>query len=198
MSSQANAKISPTGDPMVAQAAAGDRDAFAIIYNEHRDSVYRFLLKRTRNSDLAEDLTQDVFARALRSIGTFAERTATGGVGGWLYTIARNIHIDHCRSGRTRLEMPVAEFHDVDERYVSAENNALRDLEAIEAAANVQAALTSLNPYQRRCIELRYIDELSVEEVAVALGKPTGAVKTLAFRSLRRMAIALTSEEVAA
>ncbi|MEU6222292.1 sigma-70 family RNA polymerase sigma factor [Streptomyces sp. NPDC047042] len=187
MSTQANAKISATGGhataALVAQAAAGDRDAFATLYNEHRTPVYRFLRTRGCSEQLAEDLTQDTFVRALGRIGTFAERPASGGIGGWLYTIARNLHVDHTRAGRTRHEVPVAEIFESNEQCVSAESSVLRRLEAADAASTVRAAMGSLIPSQQECLRLRFLEELSLTETATQLGRGTGAVKTLTDRA---------------
>lgn len=202
MSSQANAKISPSGGPataaLVARAAAGDRDAFATLYNEHHSEVYRYLHYRTRNRDLAEDLAQETFVRALRGIGTFAERSSTGGFAGWLCVIARNLHLDHCKAARTRLEISSSDFFEADDRLDSAEVGALRKLEAVEATETIAVAMRALNPHQRECIELRFLEELTAPETAARMGKGVGAVKTLTFRSMRLMQQALTAEGVAA
>lgn len=190
MSSQANAKISPPGGPstaaLVVQAAAGDRDAFATLYNEHRGEVYLSLVRRTRNRDLAEDLTQDTFVRALRRIDTFSVRPG-GSFAGWLVTIARNLLMDHYKASSTRLEVFTGDFLDADEGIGSAESNALRELEAVEAAQTVAVALLALNPYQRECIRARFLEELSLPEAVARLGSGGGAVKTLTHRSLATM-----------
>jgi RNA polymerase sigma-70 factor (ECF subfamily) len=200
VSTQANAKINPSGGltaALVAKAGAGDRDAFATLYNEHRGEVYRYLFFRTRNRHLAEDLTQEVFVRALRRIDTFSVRPS-GSFAGWLVTIARNIHTDHCKSARTRLEMPTAEFFEADERIASAESDALRDLEAVEAAQTVAAAMAALNPYQRECVRLRFLEGLSLDETVTRLNSGSGAVKTLTFRAMASMRRALADAAVAA
>lgn len=195
MSAQANATI--TGGhataALVAQAIAGDRDAFATLYNEHRPAVFAYLLRKTGDRALAEDLTQDVFVRALRRIDTFQIRHGAN-FAGWLATIARNIHLDHVKLSRTRLEVPVGEMADGDERDRSAEASALREFDVAEARDAVTSALLALTPYQRKCVELRFLRGLSVPETAAALGKGLGATKTLQFRALRVMQSALTSE----
>lgn len=199
MSSQANAKISPTGGhataALVARAAAGDRDAFATIYNEHQAEVYRFLYYRTRSRELAEDLTSETFVRALRRIDSFTERPLTGGVEAWLVTIARNLYFDHLKASRVRLEVPVPEFFDWVGSVEGAEDVALRNVETAEA---VRSALVTLNPYQRRCVELRFLQELSIPETVAEMGTSTGAVKTLTSRAMASMRLALAEQGVAA
>ncbi|MGX1223186.1 RNA polymerase sigma factor [Streptomyces ambofaciens] len=200
MSSQANPKISPPGGVdagLVARAVAGDREAFGALYNEHRDEVFAYLYKRTRNRALAEDLTQDVFLRALRRLETFSAPRASG-FAGWLAVIARNIYLDHVKLARTRLEVPVGEMSDGDERDRSAESSALRELDIAEATETVTTALMALTPYQRECVQLRFLAGLSVPETASRLGKGIGATKTVQFRALRIMRSALTETAVAA
>ncbi|MCI3240236.1 sigma-70 family RNA polymerase sigma factor [Streptomyces spinosisporus] len=199
MSTQVNAVIIPrdTTAALVARAKAGDRDAFARLYADHYDEVHRFLLHRTRSKHLAEDLTQDVFVRALRRLETF--RPLPGGTfAGWLMTIARNILTDHFKCSRTRLEVLADEFFDADERLDSAEVDALRELEVVEAAETVAVAMTTLNDAQRECLQLRFFEDLSIGETAERMGKNHGAVKTLTFRAVRSMQHALTEAEGAA
>ncbi|MFE1465507.1 RNA polymerase sigma factor [Streptomyces nigra] len=170
---------------LVARARAGDREAFAALYFEHYRAVYAFLLVRTRNRHLAEDLTQEVFVRALRRIGTFHwQGTAFAG---WLTTIAKNLWLDELGRGRTRWETPVAEFDDPRDTHRGTEALVLRELDAVEAQETVHTALHRLNPHQRHCLELRFLDELSAQETALAMGRSVGAVKTLTYRALRKL-----------
>ncbi|MFE7975714.1 RNA polymerase sigma factor [Streptomyces shenzhenensis] len=199
MKHQANAQINLSGGAvteLVARAAAGDRDAFAVLYNDYRDTVYRYLRSRTGNRDLAEDLTSDTFERALRRIDTFQTRPATGGFVGWLFTIAHNLHVDHLKLARVKREISSPEIILLmkDE---SAETYGLRKLESAEAARSVAEAMKSLTPAQAQCVRLRYLDGLSVDETAARMGKQRGAVKTLAYRAKCSLEQALAAEGVA-
>lgn len=193
-----NGKVGAGGAELVAQACAGDRTAFAALYVQHYNDVFGFLYNRTRGDrQLAEDLTQDVFLRALRRLETFNSPRSSG-FAGWLMVIARNIHLDHVKSAPTRLEVTVSEMADGDQRDRSAEASALRELDIAEAAETVKAALAALTPYQRECVRLRFLEGLSVPETAARLGKGIGATKTVQFRALQQMRGALTAELVAA
>ena len=187
MSVSHNVTTAPDGpEPeLVARARTGDREAFAALYYEHYRLVYGYLLVRTRNRHLAEDLTQEVFTRALRRIDAFTwQGTAFAA---WLTTIAKNLYLDELGRGRTRLETPVAEFHDPQEPGWGPESMALRELEAVEAHETVRTALHTLNAHQRHCVQLRFLDELTPEETALAMGRSVGAVKTLTYRALRKL-----------
>jgi RNA polymerase sigma-70 factor (ECF subfamily) len=200
VSKQANGKTSQRGAEikLVSRAQGGDSSAFAALYTAHRDVVFAFLYNRTRDRHLAEDLTQETFARALLKIETYSWKVSGGGFGAWLSVIARNLHLDHCKLSRVRLELPVGEMFDSDDRDRSAETYALRELDIAEASEAVMTAMQVLTPYQRRCIELRFLAELSIPETAAALGKGIAATKTLQFRATQLMRKALNSAEVAA
>ena len=85
-----------------------------------------------------------------------------------------------------------------DGQCVSAEAGALRELDVVEIAEMVASAMQALTPNQRQCVEMRYLQELSLDETASALGKKQGAVKTLTFRAMVGMRRALADEAVAA
>ncbi|MFI6403615.1 RNA polymerase sigma factor [Streptomyces sp. NPDC050548] len=170
---------------LVARARAGDREAFATLYFEHYHLVYGFLLIRTRNRHLAEDLTQEVFIRALRRIDVFTwQGTAFAA---WLMTIAKNLYLDELGRGCTRLETPVAEFPEVQTPGRRQESPALRELEAVEAHETVRTALHTLNDQQRHCVQLRFLHELTPQETALEMGRSVGAVKALTHRALRKL-----------
>lgn len=201
VSHQANALIiqGDTVPELVAQAADGDADAFAALYERFRGDVYRYL-RGSRHCDqhLAEDLTQDTFVRALGKIHAFAERPNTGGFQAWLVTIARNLYIDHGKRSGTRLEVSVADMLDLDVRELSAEGAALRRIEQAETVGSLMQALRDLTPAQRQVVGLRFFEGLPIGETATVMGKKHGAVKTLTFRAVTTMKRALTEAEGAA
>ncbi|MER5200246.1 RNA polymerase sigma factor [Streptomyces sp. NPDC002755] len=187
MSAPNNVTSAPDGpEPeLIARARAGDREAFATLYYEHYRLVYSFLLVRTRNRHLAEDLTQEVFTRALRRIDGYVwQGTAFAA---WLITIAKNLHLDELGRGRTRLETPVAEFLDPQVPGRGPESLALRELEAVEAHETVRTVLHTLNAQQRHCVQLRFLDELTAQETALEMGRSVGAVKALTHRALQKL-----------
>lgn len=157
--------------------------------------MYRYLLLRTRNRHLAEDLTQEVFVRALRHIDGFTWQGVA--FTAWLFTIARNLHLDEVKTKRSRVETLVSELSDSDTRDRSAEFAALRALEAIENHEAVRTALHTLNIHERQCMEMRFIGEMSPEETACAMGRTVGAVKALTFRAMQKLRTASESEAAA-
>ncbi|MFF3092322.1 sigma-70 family RNA polymerase sigma factor [Streptomyces cyaneofuscatus] len=196
MKPQASPKITPPGagrEPeLLVRARAGDREAFATLYNEHRAEVSRYIRGRVRDVHLAEDLVSETFLRALRRIDTFSWQGRE--FGAWLVTIARNLIADHFKALRTRLETPVGQLIDSDPVIGSAEDTGLRELAAVEASDAVHVALLALTPEQYGAIQLRYLQERSLTETATAMHRSEGSVKQLTFRGLaamrRRLAVA--------
>ena len=90
---------------VVEAARAGDADAFGLLYERYVDRVYSFVLFRVRDSNVAEDLTQDVFVQVLRGLDGYDWR---GTLAPWLLRIARNTVIDHWRRIARRPERPLS------------------------------------------------------------------------------------------
>jgi RNA polymerase sigma-70 factor (ECF subfamily) len=186
---------------LVERAAGGDTRAFGELYQRHVDRVYSYVSFRVRDSDLAEDLTQDVFMQMMRALEGFDWR---GSLAPWLMRIARNTVIDHWRKQGRRPERAVSltESQGQDE-----EGGRLERLvdetgeDEIERAALVldrgklleaSAALTDL---QRQVIALRFGSELSIRETAEAMDRSEGAIKNLQHHALRALRAALAEME---
>jgi RNA polymerase sigma-70 factor, ECF subfamily len=177
------------GDPDMERVAAlvvlaqrGDRQAFGVLYDLYVERVYRYLYLRTGSHQLAEDLTSETFLRALRRLGTFTWQGRD--IGAWFITIARNLVIDHFRSGSFRLEVSTAELLDLDPAVEGIEDGVLGRLEA----ATVSRALRQLKPEQQECLVLRFLNDLSLAETARVMGRSENAVKQLQLRALRSLA----------
>lgn len=171
----------------LAAAIAGDRDAFAELWRAHHSEVRGFVGRRVPDRALAEDLTSETFARALRRIGTF-DKPIGGGMGAWLITIARNLIFDHAKSSRHQREVVVGEMYDAEQLFSSHAVEGPEDdvLTRLQNAA-VREAIKRLNDQQRECVELRFLRGLSVAETAQELGRNEGAIKTLQYRAVRTL-----------
>lgn len=179
---------------LIAAAQAGDREAFATLYRRHNSRLEEFLayrLRRYGNSDryLAEEIAAQTWLRAWVGLDKFCwtDRSMIA----WLYTIGRNLIIDHEKSGRSRYEIandPLTLIHH--ERIASAADRDETVLQILEqqAASEVHRVLQLLSIDQREVLEYRYLRGLSVEETAAAMGKQVGAIKALTYRGCRAMA----------
>jgi RNA polymerase sigma-70 factor (ECF subfamily) len=180
---------------LVQQVQAGDKEAFAAIYRRYSASIRRFIRFRTGgNEELAEDLTSEVFLRALRRIDSFTWQGRD--FGAWLTTIARNLIVDHFKSGRFRLEFLVGGLNTgelgisepVTEGGASAEDAAIVHF----ANAALMEAVRGLTSDQRDAVVLRFFRGLSLAETAALMGTTDSAVKALQYRAVRALHAALT------
>ncbi|MBT3155598.1 sigma-70 family RNA polymerase sigma factor [Streptomyces sp. CHD11] len=167
---------------LVERAQAGEAEAFGRLYDQYSDTVYRYIYYRVGGKATAEDLTSETFLRALRRIGTFTWQGRD--FGAWLVTIARNLVADHFKSSRFRLEVTTGEMLDANEVERSPEDSVLESL----SNAALLDAVRRLNPQQRECVTLRFLNGLSVAETARVMGKNEGAIKTLQYRAVRTLA----------
>lgn len=167
---------------LVRAAQAGDMAAFGELFDRYYDVVFRFVLFRMGDRALAEDVTQETFVRALRRIGSVSYQGRD--IGAWFVTIAKNLIFDHVKSSRYRLEHTTSEIIEFSPTAFGPEQQVL------DSATNEELlkCVRKLNPDQQECIQLRFMQGLSVAETAEAMDRNEGAVKALQHRAVRRLA----------
>jgi RNA polymerase sigma-70 factor, ECF subfamily len=180
----ASGTIDPEVVDLVSRAQGGDSEAFAALYDRYVDQVYGFVIRKVGNRPLAEDLTSDVFLRALRSISRFSWQGVD--IGAWLMTIARNRITDHFKSARARLEQPTDEMSD--EPVSGGEDDPEQAALAGDVGAALHLAMDLLADDHREVLDLRFVQGLSVAESAAAMDRTDGAIKALQYRAVRALA----------
>ncbi len=150
-------------------------------YEEHGRTIYSFLRFQVDSADEADDLTAEVFLRAVRSVHRFDP--VRGTARGWLFRIAQNVLRDHGRRERRRRQVPLGGFRDLQADAPSPEERVLRQ----EEVARLLDALGELSPGDRKLVSLRYGSGLSTAEVAEVLGVREPAVRTRLWRALGRL-----------
>ncbi|MQA08305.1 MAG: sigma-70 family RNA polymerase sigma factor [Pseudonocardiaceae bacterium] len=170
------------GWQLVRSAQAGDSTAFGQLYDRYVGVVYRYVLFRLGDRDLAEDVTSETFLRALRRITSIKYQGRD--VGAWFITIARNLVLDHVKSSRFRLEVATAEVDDPDATHEGPEQQVLAGITKSE----LLDCIARLGDDQRECITLRFLQGLSVAETAEIMNRNDGAIKALQHRAVRRLA----------
>jgi len=150
-------------DDLVSRAQGGQVDAFAILYEEYLDRLYRYVYIRLGTVEQAEDITQEVFARAFERISSYHYRGKP--FIAWLFRIAHNLIVDYYRRADRLRVIPVPEPVIVSgEDPVSiAENN----LDALK----LREATTQLPPAQKNAVTLRLLVGLSITETARTMEK---------------------------
>jgi RNA polymerase sigma-70 factor, ECF subfamily len=171
---------------LIERAQTGDRVAFGLLYDRYFDTVFRFVYFRVGNRQLAEDLSADVFVRALKGIGGFTWQGRD--LGAWLVTIARNLVADYFKSGRFRLEVTTGDTLDTDKPDRDAPGNPEAAVIDYIISVDLLKAVKQLNPEQQECIVLRFLHGLTVQETAETMKKNEGAIKALQYRAVRALA----------
>ena len=171
---------------LVRQARSGDSEAFGQLYDAYVDRVYRYIYFRVSDEATAEDLTSQVFLKGWEHLGTY--RPGGAPFLAWLYTIARNLVIDHYRSRRETVPIEEVVALPADLQSVSEQVENLFDLQAM------RAALQNLTEDQQQVLVLKFIAGLSTDAIAKMMDKREGAVRALQMRALQSMAKYLEEE----
>jgi RNA polymerase sigma-70 factor (ECF subfamily) len=172
------------------RALAGDRDAFGVLAEEHREALLRLCYKMTGSHEEAEDLVQETLLKAYSKFGTFQLRSS---IGTWLYRIATNACLDHQRERKPwDLERRWQWFHENDELVKNIEQSIFlspeKSAEVKEVAATCINCITmSLPPKQRAAIILCDQLGMSREEAARAIDASVASVKTELHRGRKVM-----------
>lgn len=160
---------------LAVRAAGGDRRAFAALYDLHLDAVYRYAFYRLRTDAEAEDVTSDVFHRALVAMPKYEPRRPFLA---FLYGIARHVVADRLRSARPQASFMEAIAHPSDA--AGPEETAVR----LDDARRVRSAIARLTPLQQEIVILRSIDGRSTKEIAAVTGKPESTIRGIHMRAL--------------
>lgn len=167
-----------TDEELVRKARAGSLSAFEELVYRHERGVFSFVRRRCRNVADATDLTQTTFVKAYRCLH---QHRPGASFKAWLFTIARNLSISHYRSTReTTNELPASLSDDTDPSII------LGQREAAETVWSV--ARTVLPESQSTALWLKYGEDMSLKEIALAMGKSVAHVKVLLHRGRTRLA----------
>ena len=165
---------------LIRRAQEGDKPAIGEIYRQHVDVIYRYVWARVRDDDVAEDLTAQVFLKALEGLPSY--RPSGKPFLAWLYRIAYARIVDHWRRQERRAEVPLEDTLPAREP---------RPGELLEAEADWVTAIdlvAQLTDDQQDVVILRFIGEMSLADVAETLGKTVGATKAIQYRALASLA----------
>jgi RNA polymerase sigma-70 factor (ECF subfamily) len=154
------------------EAAQGDPARFVEVYDRFVDRVYAYASRRAGSRAVAEDITSEVFQQALANLPRFEWRGVP--FAAWLYRMAANALADHWRrQGREAQDPP-----DVPDE---------REYQELERRVSLFQLVDRLPDLQRRVIEMRFVEDKSVRDVAAALDRSEGAVKQLQLRALENL-----------
>ena len=164
---------------LVASAKRGDAEAFALLYRRYLDRVYDFVAVRVESRDAAQDATQTIFLRVLTALPQCRDEEHFAG---WLFAIARNVVIDSYRSQR-QIQVDLEAVPELVDRAESPESLAMR---ADDARTLREARDRCLAGIERELLDLR-LQDLTSQEIAIAMKRSQTAVRNLQFRMIRKL-----------
>jgi RNA polymerase sigma-70 factor, ECF subfamily len=167
----------------IARAKQGDSDALHYLYVAYSGDVYGYVMSIVHDPHDAEDITQNVFAKLMRSILKYEEREVP--FAAWIMRVSRNAALDFLRAKR---QIPVEEVR-VDDHGVERSNQ--------ERSQSLRDALASLPEEQRKVLVLRHIAGLSPGEIADRMGRSEGSIHGLHHRGRGSLKAALRDLEIA-
>lgn len=169
---------------LVIRAKAGDHSAVTAIYERYAGAIYRYIYFRVGDAELAEDIQADVFLRMLEGIERYEERGWP--ISAWLYRIAHDRTVDSIRRRHRRQHVPF-------ETWSGTCDGPDKIIDLRLDCEELYREMDDLTVDQCQVIRLRFIGELSVQEVAQQLGRTEGSVKALQHRGIQTLARRLTS-----
>ena len=170
-----------TDERLLNRASRGDEAAFLLLYERHRDAVFRFAYRLLGSAGLAEDITHDCFLSLLKQPGKFDPSRAA--LRTYLLGAARNLSSKHFRS--TGNDVTVEDL--TEELRLPEGAEPLRQLLDEELSGEVRKAVEGLPPLQREALVLFEYEELSLAEIAEIVGADVGAVKARLHRARQRL-----------
>jgi RNA polymerase sigma-70 factor (ECF subfamily) len=164
----------------------GDTNAFSVLVNRYKDLVYTLTLRMLKNKEEAEEVAQDTFIKAYKSLKRFKGDSKFST---WIYKIAYNTSLDRIKKNRKYINnVAINEFT---EHQVKTIDNALDKLEDNEREEAIQECIALLPSEDSFLLTLYYFEELSLEEISQTVGLTPNNVKVKLFRSRKKLATIL-------
>jgi RNA polymerase sigma-70 factor, ECF subfamily len=170
---------------LVPRCQRGESAAVEALYDLYADRLYRYMLARVGDPEVAADLTTELFVRVIRHIGNFRlnSRRPAASFSAWLYRIAANLVTDYYRHSKRLPQVTLSE----ELRLPAHDPSPQRVAEQREVMTRVYRAMQSLSEEQRLVLLAKFGEDMSNAEVAAWLGKTEGAVKSLQHRALQAL-----------
>lgn len=175
---------------LVERARGGLSDAFRLLVERHSRSVFRLAYRMTLNEFDADDVVQETFLRAYRSLGRFDGRSEFGT---WIYRIAVNCSLDLQRAKGKRAEIGTSDEEGDGLAATLAAQDPTPERVALSGQVRqiVDETLAELSPMERTAFLLRHVEGMPVPQISAVLGRNNGATKHSIFRAVRKLREAL-------
>ena len=171
--------------------ARGEMRAFETLYSRHRAALYRYLVRQSRDTEIANDLFQEVWSRVIVNRGRYEARAKFRT---FLFTLAHNCFIDHCRRMKSRPAGTSIEDADAADLLTDDDARPEYELERAENSRRYRAALATLPQEQRDVYLLHEESDLSLEEIARVTGVGTETAKSRLRYAVGKLKAAMMAE----
>lgn len=164
----------------------GDTNAFTVLVNRYKDLVYTLTLRMMKNREEAEEVAQDTFIKAYKSLSKFKGDSKFST---WIYKIAYHTSLDRLKKNRKHFnDVPIDEFT---EHQIKTIDNALFKLEKEEQSKAIQSCIALLPSEDSFLLTLYYFDEMTLDEIAKTVNLKTNNIKVKIHRSRKKLATVL-------
>ncbi|MDD2654844.1 MAG: sigma-70 family RNA polymerase sigma factor [Candidatus Omnitrophica bacterium] len=163
-------------EKLISRAKEGDSSSFGVLYDHYLSRIYRFIYVKVASREDAEDISHQVFLNAWQNMPRYKSKGFP--FSSWLYEIARNQVIDYYRTRKESVSVDDIDPDSMSEEAHGETLNTELDLERI-----MKKLRTMKSEYQDVLI-LRFVEDMSLKEVASALNKTEGAIKLIQHRAV--------------
>lgn len=167
---------------LIDRILAGDKQAYAVLVDRYKSYAFTIAFKILDNRAEAEEAAQDSFIKAFHYLNGFSRKAKFST---WLYRIVFNTAISYKRKDKQV-------FQSIENSIVEYSEQADKDMERADKQVFVAQAMEKLNEADKLAIQLFYIQEFSLDEVADLMGQPTNTIKVRIHRARQRLADELT------
>ena len=170
---------------LIQQIKQGDENSFNILVKQNLTMILNFVYRFCYDTDLAEDITQEVFIKIWKNIKKFDE---TKNFKSWMFTIAKNTAIDFIRKKRI---IPFSSFNNDNDDYINniqdEKLNLLNEIIKKDNRSKLSKIIKNLNNKQQLVLYLYYYEEMNFREISEILGISVNTVKSQHFRSIQNL-----------
>ena len=164
----------------IRQAKKGNQEAFGLLYNHYLPQIYRFIFLKVSNRTEAEDLTHEVFLSAWQNLPNYKYEGFP--FSSWLYQIAKNATIDFYRTAKKNLPIEL-----VNEELVKFSPRDPEELNTLLELEMIKICIRRLKPEYQDVLIMKFVEDLSHEEIAAALEKSQGAIRLIQHRAIKEL-----------
>ena len=187
--SSSNSKMTIKDEHIINQILEGNTTAFAVLVDRYKDLVFTLAIGMLKNREEAEEVSQDTFLKAYRSLAKFKGDSKFST---WLYKVAYNTCLDRIKKNKRKFnEVAIDEFT---EHQIKTIDNALESLERNEHKETIQKCLQMLPSEDGFLLTLYYYEDLSLEEISKIVCIESNTAKVKLFRARKKLATILKQQ----